>query len=133
MVATSTTNKTDARRACQNRILGDDKIARKVTAIACEPIPEGGAVVEIYNFSPLDKASPTRKFATLRRAVSGRRLNDVIKGVKKDADIDFGKIGGTAIGAIVGLNPWETAASDLLEDSRRRFERFRSAQTRENP
>ena len=26
----------------------DDKIARKVTAIACDPIPGGGAVVEIF-------------------------------------------------------------------------------------
>ncbi|MBQ6827336.1 MAG: RusA family crossover junction endodeoxyribonuclease [Thermoguttaceae bacterium] len=49
----------------------DDKIARKVTAIACDPIPGGGAVVEIYKFSPLDERSPTREFATFRRGVRG--------------------------------------------------------------
>lgn len=39
----------------------------------------------------------------------------VRKDVKKDLDLDFGKIGGTAIGAIVGLNPWETALSTYLK------------------
>ena len=39
----------------------------------------------------------------------------VKKDVKKDLDLDFGKIGGTAISAIVGLNPWETALSTYLK------------------
>ena len=50
----------------------DDKIARKVTAIACEPIPGGGAVVEIFCSRRRLITIPPRRILWKRRYLNRR-------------------------------------------------------------